>query len=120
MYIFYLLFSKIGIVFPGSGKSRLNSALSAFTKAQEELRIAIDCELRSVQKTDESLKKAREEFKRKEEKLTKQSEDHLVIRNQSLAYLNKIENFLNVESNTEFSIASDETPQGGSNNNSDS
>lgn len=96
-YIFYLLCSKLGIVFSGSGRCRLNSALSAFTTAQKELKTAIDHELQTIKSKDKALEKARKEFRIKEKLLTEQTQVHMKTRKESLVYLNKIDAFLNVD-----------------------
>lgn len=96
-YLFYLIFSKIGIVFSGSGSSRLNKAISAFTEAQKELRVAAQHELKSINKKDAQLAKAKKEFEKKEKKLKDQTEAHKTTRKQSLKYIDKIEKFLDID-----------------------
>jgi len=96
-YLFYLIFSKIGFVFSGSGKARLESALSAFTKAQKELQTAISHEEKTVQKANDDLEKERKKFEEKEKNLKELSALHRKIKARSDAYLSKIENFLSIE-----------------------
>lgn len=96
-YIFYLIFSKIGIVFSGSGRSRLRSALSAFTKAQDELQMAMTHELKTINKTGNKLKRAKKAFEKKEKDLSDKTKAHEKTRKESMVYFNKIQNFLKID-----------------------
>jgi len=104
-YLFYLIFSKVGIIFSGSGRLRLNSALSTFTKAKEELYIAIDHELQSIKKNDVAILRVREEFKRKEKKLSERTEEHIKTHKESSAYLTKIEDFLRIDEDSNNGVS---------------
>ena len=111
MYVFYWFFSKVGIVFSGSGRSRLSSALSAFTKAQDELQTAIKHEKKTIKKADDNLEKARKEFEKKKKELEKKSNEHDHLRAQSEAYLKKIDNFLSIDDDDVLDTPDDDTTE---------
>lgn len=96
-YIFYLMFSKIGIILSGSGKLRLANAMTTFTKAKSELNVSIKHEMVMEKKKNEALEKARKEFEKRERVLTNEVKEHMNTRNMSLAYLKKIDDFLNID-----------------------
>jgi K+/H+ antiporter YhaU regulatory subunit KhtT len=96
-YLFYLIFSKIGIIFSDTGRLQLQSALSAFTKAKNEINMAIDCELKTIGKIEENLENAKKKFEQTQKYLDEQNKDHLKIWNDSRKYLEKIEDFLKID-----------------------